>query len=179
MVTCGSAYLQGTQNYKVRLLMRCRMHDFWFLPVTVCEKIHIPQTVLALRGSGGLSIGTGWSVAGLCVWSAPAHFCCYFTYFVPVTFTTLQRNGRSHHFTNHHIWTSTEKHHTKSIFLVSDGLWSLNGEYLTCSGWYSTKLGWYADRIWAKVVFLQNEPVLNFQKCQFFRNKSPAGCIET
>ena len=39
------------------------------------------------------------------------HFCCYFTYFVHVTFTTLQRNGRSHHFLqkntiqNQHFWS--------------------------------------------------------------------------
>ena len=56
--------------------------------------LNFPQTVLALRGSGGFSIGTGWSVCGLCAWSAPAHFCCYFTYFVHVTFATLQRIGR-------------------------------------------------------------------------------------
>ena len=30
--------------------------------------------------------------------------------------------------------TFTEKHNTKSAFLVSDGLCSLNGEYLACLG---------------------------------------------
>ena len=35
------------------------------------------------------------------------------------------------------------------------------------------------DQIWAKIQFLQNGHVWNFQKCLFFRNKSPCGSILT
>ena len=37
----------------------------------------------------------------------------------------------------------------------------------------------YSDQIWAKVLFLENGHVSKFQKCLFFRNKSPCGSILT
>ena len=41
------------------------------------------------------------------------------------------------------------------------------------------EMDWLTVQIWAKVQFLQNEHVLKFQKCLFFRNKSPCGSILT
>ena len=37
----------------------------------------------------------------------------------------------------------------------------------------------YSDQIWTKVLFLANGHVSKFQKCLFFRNKSPCGSILT
>ena len=54
-----------------------------------------PQTVLALRGSGGLSLEAEWSVCGLCGWSARTHFCCDLSQTVRVTLKFSRRNSRS------------------------------------------------------------------------------------
>ena len=126
----------------------------------------ISQTVLALRGSGGCSLGTGWSVAGLCGSSAAAHFCCYFTYFVHVTFTILQRNDPF-------FQICCKLHYKINVFHLR---WSL-----VHLGHISGFLGWYSDDIW--LIFwpkmTNNYQKYNFCKMRMSQNSKNVDFSET
>ena len=55
----------------------------------------IPLTVLALRGSGGLSLEAEWSECGLCAALSLVSFCCYLQNLVALTPPKCKRNTRS------------------------------------------------------------------------------------
>ena len=99
------------------------------------------------------------------------NFCCYFTYFVHVTFATLQRIGRF-------FQICCKLQYKINVF---DLRWSLihlgyrSGIFRMIFWWYLGDILTKYDKKWPKVQFLQNGHVSKFQKCLFVRNKSPCG----
>ena len=104
-----------------------------------------------------------------------AHFCCYLQYFVHVTFAILQRIGRF-------FQICCKLQYKIDVF---DLRWSLihlghrSGIFRMIFWWYLGDILTKYDKKWPKVQFLQNGHVSKFQKCLFFRNKSPCGSILT
>ena len=99
----------------------------------------IPKQCLHWRGS----YGVGKEGAMVCLVTrsrhASTHFCCYFTYFVHVTFTTLQRNGPF-------FQICCKLQYKINFFGLS---WSLVPLWQV-----SACLVWYSDHIW--VIFWAN-----------------------
>ena len=141
----------------------------------VSKITRFPKQCLHWRGSSGVGKEGAMVPSSTRSWYASANFCCYFTYFVHVTFATLQRIGRFFQICcklQYKInvfdlrWSLIHLGHRSCIFRMI--FWWYLGDILT-----------KYDKKWPKVQFLQNGHVSKFQKCLFFRNKSPCGSILT
>ena len=76
--------------------------------------------MLALRGSGGLSLEVEWSERGLCAALSPVSFYCYLSHLVSLTLPKCKRNNRS--------WPEMFKQNLKNfdyflVLAVFMGLW--------------------------------------------------------
>ena len=122
-----TCFVNSSELWSINFRLKVQL---WIVHVT------FPKQCLHWRGSYGVAKEGAMVPSVSHPRHASTHFCCYFTYFVHVTFTTLQPNGRF-------FQICCKLQYKINLFGLR---WSLVPLWQV-----SACLGWYSDHIW--VIF--------------------------